>query len=78
MARRAKGHTVSSKERDDRIGGDRRRPRTGSADQEVHELARKVDIVLKELRQLRAALEANRVIRPRPPKPLGTSRPAGG
>jgi hypothetical protein len=48
------------------------------SDSELRELARKVNTILRELRQLREALEANRVIRPRPPKSLGTSRPAGG
>jgi hypothetical protein len=48
------------------------------SDTELKDLARKVNTILKELRQLREALEANRVIRPGPPNPLGTSRPAGG
>jgi hypothetical protein len=49
------------------------------SDAELKELARKVNTVLRELRELRAALEANRVIKPTPkgPKPLGTSRPVG-
>jgi hypothetical protein len=50
------------------------------SDAELKDLARMIRTVLRELRALREALEANRVIKPTPkgPKPLGTSRPAGG